>query len=393
MAGYDFITETGVIVPDTADIKAAVEAEFREALGERMSTAPDSPQGRLISTETAARAFVARNNALLANQINPNLATGVYLDALAALLGITRKQATKSIINNVRLTGTPLVKIAAGSRARSRAGDLFESSRDVVLDTAGRAIVDFVAVDTGAIACAQGDLSTLVDAVLGWETVYNSNAAVVGGDIQSDVSLRLERQMRLANQGISTMEAQISGLYAVDGVKSLSFQENISHDYQVINGIRMKPHSVWACVHGGLDADIAMSLLKHKTDGAAWNGAVETVIIEPSADIPYTVLFDRPKEVKIDLHVTISKGTVEQVKTAIMQYASGKLEGERGLVVGGNVSPFELAGAINLFSTAIFVRSIKICRSGEPPAAAEITIAPDELPSITEENISVTINT
>jgi hypothetical protein len=214
----------------------------------------------------------------------------------------------------------------------------------------------------------------------------------VGEAEQSDVSLRLERQVRLANQGISTMEAQISGLYGVSGVKSLSFLENISHNFETVEGIYMKPHSVWACVYGGSNADIAMSLLKNKTDGAAWNGAVSTTVIEPYAQIPYSVLFDRPKDVPIRISVTVRRGTVDQVKTAIMQYANGEIDGERGFIVGGDVSPFELAGAINLYRPEIFVKSLLVARGSGTLAATEILIAKNEIPSVKAENINVIVD-
>lgn len=392
MADYNFIVDNGVIVPDTADIKTAVEQEFKTALGERMSTAPDTPQGRLISVETDARTAVVRNNAQLANQINPNLAVGIFLEAISAFLDIGRNPASYSVIPGVEVTGIPLTQVAQGSRARSRTGDVFAAVSTVTLNSAGRAVVDFVAVETGPVTCVPGDLVTVVDAVLGWETVYNSNAAVPGEAEQSDVSLRLERQVRLANQGISTMEAQISGLYGVPGVKSLSFLENISHNFETVEGIYMKPHSVWACVHGGTDADIATSLLNEKTAGAGWNGAVSVTVTEPHAEIPYTVLFDRPKDVPIKISVTVRRGTVEQVKSAILQYANGEIDGERGFIVGGDVSPFEIAGAINLYRTEIFVKSLLVARGNDPLTANQVVIAKNEIPSITNGNIVVVID-
>lgn len=392
MADYNFIADNGVIVPDTADIKEGVEQEFKTALGVRMSTAPDTPQGRLISAETDARTAVVRNNAQLANQINPNLAVGIFLEAISAFLDIGRAPASHSVIPGVEVTGIPLTQVAQGSRARSRAGDVFATASAVILNSSGRAVVDFVAVETGPVTCVPGDLSTVVDAVLGWETVYNGNAAVPGEDRQSDESLRLKRRVRLANQGISTMEAQISGLYGVPGVKSLSFLENISHSFETVEGIYMKPHSVWACVHGGANAGVAMSLLKNKTDGSGWNGAVSVTVIEPNAEIPYTVLFDRPKDVPIKISVTVRRGTVDQVKTAIMQYANGEIDGERGFIVGGDVSPFEIAGAINLYRTEIFVRKLLVSRGGDPLAATEVSIAKNEIPTIKAEDIAVILD-
>ncbi|MEF9678894.1 baseplate J/gp47 family protein [Pectobacterium aroidearum] len=391
---YSYIEETGVVVPDASDIKEGVETEFKGALGENMSTAPDTPQGRLISGEVSARRAVAVNNATLANQINPTLATGVFLESICALLGITRKSESPSVISGVLLTGIPLTEIPAGSRARSDSGDYFATTQRVVLDTSGRATVDFSSVELGAITCPAGGLITVVDAVLGWETVSNINAAVPGEARQSDIALRTQRQLRLARQGISTVEAQISGLYESDGVHSLAYLENISHEFATIDGIYMKPHSVWACVYGGADAEIAASLLKNKTDGAGWNGSVSVTVIEENAEIPYTVLFDRPTEVPITVVARVRKGQsslnpATVVPDAMLQYAAGELDGERGFVVGGNVSPFELAGAVSMLQAGVFVQQVLISRDGETPDAREIDIVKNEIPTLTRENITV----
>lgn len=394
---YEYINSTGVVVPDTADIKSEVEQEFKAALGDSMSTADDTPQGRLIAAETSARRSVAENNALLANQINPKDSVGVFLESICAWLDIERKEESASTIASVTLGGIPLVEIPAGSRARSADGDLYATTRAVVLDTAGQGSVDFVAVETGALTCPVGGLTTIIDPVLGWETVYNSNAAVPGTAAQSDEALRLQRELRLASQGISTVEAQISGLYGVEGVRSLSYLENTSHDYQTIEGITMKPHSVWACVYGGADDDIAMSLLRNKTDGSGWNGAVSVTVTEPNAEIPYTVQFDRPKEVSITVQVTVRRGQstvnpTEAIPEALMQYASGEIDGERGFVVGANVSPFELSGAINIIHPEIFVRNVLISRKGSALSAGEIEIMRNEIPVLDASNVTVVID-
>lgn len=395
---YNFIEDTGVIVPDTSDIKTNVEEEFKAALGQEMSTAGDTPQGRLISTEVSARRAVAINNAQLANQINPNEATGIYLDAVCALLGITRAAPEKSIIPGVTLRGIPLTPVAAGSRARSTSGDIFLSVSDVTFSSGGVATVDFIADQAGSVSCAVGALNRVVDAVLGWETVYNDTAAVVGSDEQTDVALRSERKLRLANQGISTMEAQISNLYGLENVHSLSFLENISHEFQTIENIYMKPHSVWACVYGGTDEDIAASLLQNKTDGAAWNGAVSVTIIEVNSGIPYTVLFDRPTEVPISVQVTIRKaqGTSDPsvaIPAALLAYAAGEIDGEIGFVVGENVSAFELAGAVSRVQPGYFVQRVLISRAGIALTSDEIVISKNEIGILKKELISVIIIT
>lgn len=393
---YEYIESNGVILPDTSKIKADVENEYKNALGQNISTAPDSPQGRLISTEVSARRAVALNNALLANQIHPDFASGLFLESICALLDIEREGATASVIPNVRLTGIPLTQIAAGARAKTRNGDIFRTAKTVILNSSGSAEVDFIADEAGPTQCSVGSLNKIIDAVLGWETVYNSNQAIVGKNEQSDTSLRLKRKARLANQGISTVEAQIGELYGIEGVHSLAFLENISDRTEIVDGIKMKPHSIWACVHGGADEAIAKALLNNKTDGAGWNGETTVTIIEENAQIPYTVLFDRPQQVPIDVNVVIRKSIGladinEAIIDALLAYADGEIDGERGFVVGENVSAFELAGAINIKHPGIFVKQILISRDDDPVTNNEIIINKNEIATLDRANITITI--
>lgn len=365
MAGYKYISETGVIVPDAADLRDEVVAEWRSAFGNDLQVTPDTPQGVMITAETSARIETLRINAANANQINPDLAGGDYLDALCSLLGLQRAIATRSLVRGVVLGGQPGTIVPAGVRARTTSDQLFESVGGVVLDATGLGLIDFQSVEFGPVQCSAGSLTNVVDSVLGWETVTNPAEGIPGTPEQSDESLRDLRRRTLARQGISTVEAQVSDLNALPGVRSIQFRENISATTQVIDGISMVAHSVWACVDGGQDAAIAASLLTNKTDGAAWNGAVVVSVLEPFSGQTYTVKFDRPTPVPMLIRFTVRRGSALvdpqiAVRDAAMSYVNGLIPGERGFVVGGNVSPFELAGAVSYFIPGLFVAKVEV---------------------------------
>jgi len=71
----------------------------------------------MITAEVEARDNVARNNADLANQINPDLAGGVFLDAIWSLTAGGRIAATRSTLQGVVLTGQAGTVIRSGARA------------------------------------------------------------------------------------------------------------------------------------------------------------------------------------------------------------------------------------------------------------------------------------
>lgn len=396
MAEYQYIETTGLIVADTADLLSEVENEFRVALGADIVTAPSTPQGALITAETIARSDVMRNNAGVANQINPNLAGGVFLDAIWALTGGQRLAATFSYISSVELLGVAGTFIPAGSLASLIDGTLFESVSDVTLDGSGEGVVDFQAVESGPIAANPGALNQVVSAVLGWDSVTNPNAAVLGRLEESDVSSRMRRKNTLSLQNVALPEAIVSALYDTANVRSLQFRENPTDTDATIDGIFLLKHSVWACVDGGTDLDVATTLLANKSFGANWNGAVSVDVVEPVSGQTYEVKFDRPTPVPVQVRLTVRNlssllDPVAAVRQAILDYAAGLLEGEAGLVVGADVSAFEMAGAVNRQAPGIYVQSCEVSLVSPVSWVTEIDIALDEIAALLEGNIGVTV--
>lgn len=357
---YQYINSTGVIVPDTSAILSEVQTEFQTAFGSDLIVTPDTPQGVLITAEAIARDQEVNNNAALANQINPNIAGGVFLDAIMALTGMQRTPATKTAVIGVNLAGVPGAVIPQGSQASTSANDLFESDSGVTIGLDGTATVNFSSVEYGPVPCTIAALTTIVTNVLGWETVMNPAAGILGTETQSDQQTRVLRSNTLAFQGVALPVAITSALYATDGVRSLSFLENISANTQTIQGIVMVGHSIYACVDGGTDTDVAAALLENKSSGCNWNGNTSVTVIEPASGQPYTVLFDRPEVIGILVKVTTSNGNSNNITQAILDYANGLIAGLAGFVVGADVSPFEIMGGISAEYPSYYISNVQI---------------------------------
>lgn len=397
MADYAFINETGVIVPDTSDLLGEVRAEYRTAFGEDLDTSPETPQGVLIAAETEARDAVARNNATLANQINPNIAGGVFLDAIWKLTGGARFVATPTRIWGVTLTGVPGALIPEGAQARvGPDGELFQLTSAVNLDVSGNGVGVFQSIRFGAFPVAIGALNTIVTAVLGWETVSNPYVAEVGTAAESDAASRRRRRVTLALQGVALTEAIVSGLYNIPGVKSLAFRENPTNAPVTIEGVNLVAHSVYACIDGGLDTDIALMLLRKKSLGAAWNGTTTIDVVDPVSGQDYEVKFSRPEEVQIYLQITVKAGAPfpdvpATIRAAVLNYANGDQTDEDGFIVGGDVSAFEIASAVNREAAPITVTNLTMSTDGVTYSTATIPITIAQVARVLEGNIAVTV--
>ncbi|AZD85018.1 Phage-related protein [Pseudomonas chlororaphis subsp. aureofaciens] len=368
MASFEYITSTGVVVPDTAEIQAEVISEWKASFGQDLDVGPETPQGVMITAEVETRDNVARNNADLANQINPDQAGGIFLDAIWSLTRGGRLAATRSQAVGVVLGGQPGTIIQAGARASVEgSGDLFELADTVIIGPNQEAIGAFQSVEFGPIKAAATQLKNIVTGVLGWETVSNPANAIEGRLQESDIAARRRRRNTLALQSVAMPEATISRLYDTEGVDSLSFRENITNTPQTIDGVLLKPHSVYACVDGGSDQAVAEALLASKSLGSGWNGAVTVNVLNEASGQTYVVQFDRPQVVPVFIRVTAKYNNVDGqtiIPNAVMRYVNGGLEGDPGFVVGNDVSPFELAGAVNQVEPRIFVRLVEISTDG-----------------------------
>jgi hypothetical protein len=400
---YKYIEPQGVIVPDTSVISDMVIEEYKDVFGQDLITTPNTPQGTLIAAEIQARDGIAINNSLLANQINPNLAGGIFLDAILALTGSQRTAATFSTVVGT-VTGVVGTIIPAGSQAQETVGQkIFQTTTMVTIPVGGSIDVTFQALDPGPVGVTPGTLTQIVSLVIGWETVTNANAAVLGTNTQSDDAARGFRKATLGVQGMGLAVSILSGIYAVPNVKSATFRENIANIVTVIDGVTMQPHSIYLCVDGGTDLDIATTLVARKNAGAAYtNGAgipVTVPFTEPFSGQVMSIKFDRPTPVPILVRVTIKANTSlsdpqTSVKNAIVDYANGLIPGEPGFTVGTSVSPYELSGAINYYNRAIFVTLVEISYGPPDPLSYVTTTLPIaifEIATISASNITVII--
>lgn len=288
---YTYIDSTGLVEVAADVIQAQVTAEYVAAFGADLVVpdadnlqASSTPQGLLINAETQARIAVADNNAALANQINPSVAGGVFLDAIMALTGSTREPATQSIVY-ASINGTAGTVIPVGSLASETASGLayqYQTYEQITIGVDGyTSSVRFDSVLFGEIPCDAGSLTTIISNVIGWDSISNSLApSPLGSDVQTDASARLSRRTQIAGQGSSTAGAIISAVSKSftdgGGSGSVIFLENVANTTLTVNGVSMVAHSIYVCVYSNLTS-------------AQMNGTKSTVTATLTGT-PYTII-------------------------------------------------------------------------------------------------------
>lgn len=389
MANYNYIVDTGVIVADTADVLSDVEAEFRAALGANINLAASTPQGSLVAAEAIARSSVMRNEARIANTINPNVSFGTFLDAICALMGIERGSDLSTFGYGVQVTGRSQTRISTGSRVQTPAGAIFTVMSDVTIPAGGVATIDIKSQEYGNIPLPVGNL-IIIDGTIGWSgaKVIASTRVDPGSRQMSDAELKNARVNRLAIQGRNSTMAIKAYVSAVPNVTSVNVIENNTGAVQVVNGVSFTlPYAVWVCVAGNPDKQaVADALWAAHNGGTPWDyGAVNNgvpvdgpngvPVRDPASGRKYVVKWTTPIMYDGYVNVTVQQGSSsvapEAIQNAVVNYAQGKVEGEEGLVVGASLSAFEVAGAIAREIPGIYIKLCQVaCVAAGSPAPA-----------------------
>lgn len=396
---YEYVTSSGLIVPDTSTVLDQVTQDFKNALGQDLDTTPETPQGRLIQLMTDYRTNTLALNALNANQINLRYATGRFLDAIGAFYGLKRITAisTRVLVN---VTGVANTVIPQGSQAQTTVGDIFYAENDITIGVNGSATGYFLSLETGQIPCEINTLTQIVNAVLGWETITNPSSASIGKDVESDTDFRIRIQ-NSRYRGISLLQSIKTKISQIENVKSLWAYDNYTSSTITYDGVSIPAHSICVVVDGGQNSEIARALFEAKTGGTGYtaitNQDVQETVTDGAFGVPYVVTFNRPEAVnfKISLQVKninyVGSDLVADVKQAVMDWANGFVEGVDGLKIGQDVSPFEISAAVSEQIPELYVKNCKIALVGGSWTTNELTFTISQVGQILSSNISVTV--
>lgn len=390
-SNYTYLDNSGIIVPDTSTIKENVQTEFQNALGLELSLEDSTPQGRLIDNETDARSQVVENNALVANLFNIRMSYGLALDALGANFGLERQAATSSSVI-ATVTGTYGTVIPAGAQASTQAGYIFYAENNITIPESGTTTGTFLSVDKGEIPCPAGSLTKIIDGTFGWETITNADPAILGQVQESDASFKSKFDNNGLFTGSSILEDYKNELSKVENVISSFVYDNGSNQTITYDTVSIAPHSVYACVDGGNDYDVAYALFRRKSAGSGWAGTDVTRTVQDSVyGVDYQVSFDRPDVITIYYNCEFEGGTSsasdpeQAVADAILNYTNT-------LKVGDDVLPLQVAYAINQAVSGISLTRLQLGTDPNNLSTTDVVIRINQVAKTTSANITVTMN-
>lgn len=399
MAQLIFDGDSGVVVPTTSEVRADLVTRIREAFkvsgsNIELNTEPSSPMGQLIDALTAEIEAKNAEIAFLSNQLSPTLATGVWLDQLAALYMLERKVSEPTAVV-CAVTGLQGTKIPFGAMVQDSLNRQFRylSTEGLTIGSDGTAEGTFYCTEHGAIEVAANTVNRIVTVVAGWDTVNNAEAGVVGRDRESDAELRERMRASVSINARGSLAAIKSALAAIDGVLDVEVLENATNTPVTKYGVSMVSHSIAVCIVGGEDEDIAEALYRKKDVGCATNGSTKVTYVDPDypeQEYEYSII--RPSTVAFKIQITcyassLPATTQATLRSALIADFNGQGSNSR-IGMAQVVYSNRFWAAIIAVDASVPLTSIEIGLGDSPTYSTSVTVNGSQEPTITAADIT-----
>lgn len=285
---------------------------MRQIYGSDINVDANSPDGQLLNIVAQVAADMWEVLARINSGMDPDQAIGTILDSRAAINGVVRQGATRTI-QNVDVTVTqaltlPGTDAASPFTVSDDNGNQFQLISSYAFGAAGTQTLAFQAVQTGAIETTIGGLTNIVTPIAGVAGVNNSVAATsIGKDQESDASLRIRRAKSVSLPSQGFIEGLVGALTDIEGVRQAIVLENITN---ATDGNGIPAHSIWAIVDAdsSLNADVADAIYKKRNAGCGMKGAISVPVSRPGGGT-INILFDHPTPVTLYISLTIAAVT------------------------------------------------------------------------------------
>lgn len=407
MAGTNltFDPATGLVAPETTEIREAVAADwigaFRENGCPDLEASPSTPAGQLIDAETAE--IEAKNAQLLflSSMFDPFTSVGRWQEALGNIYFISRKLSEPTIVT-CQLTGLNGTVIPYGSLVKNAAGYTFACNTPVTIGADGLAQTTFRLIEAGPIEVPAHSVNSIVTVIPGWDTVDNQAAGVVGRDIETRAEFEARRFASVAANAHGSVGALYGTIANLPGVLDVQVLENIGPLPVEKFGVTVPGHGVTICVYGGEDADIAEAIYTKKDNGADTGGNTEvTHVATDYHGATYRYLIMRPTPINFWVKVilgqrnTITTAVLTALKQAIVDDFYGRNLNSRNSRVGLASTVY----ASRFYCPALAVEgvmnilSIEIALSEDRPDSYSdlIVVNGDQEPTLALDNIDIEI--
>lgn len=291
-----YFGDAGFVPPAEADIVTGLWADWNAAFGGGLNQSLSTPAGQIISSMAALIGEANNQAALLANSMDPAFASGRMQDGIARIYFLARNPAQATTVTATCI-GLPGVIIAVGALAQATDGNTYSCTTAGTIPVSGTIDLPFACNVTGPIACPAASLTTIYQTLIGWDSISNANAGVVGNVVESRVAFESRRQLSVSLNSVGMLPSVRAAVLQVPGVLDAYTTENTTGSPLVVGGVTIAAHSLYVSVVGGNLQAVAQAIWSKKPPGCGYTGGTTQTVYDTSAPYgspgqPYSVSFD-----------------------------------------------------------------------------------------------------
>lgn len=320
------LTDQGFIAPRAADLLKEIRDAYEQKTGLTIDWSSDVFLGVITAVISDRAGDLSEMLQAVADSRNPDNATGKALDTISAIVGVTRQQATYSMVD-LGLVGDSGTVVPAGSEVEGDDGTLWYTNNDVSLATGTLAFVTASPAEKGHIDAPLGTITKINNPVSGWDSVTNTGAANPGRERETDSALRLRRQESLQIPGAGSVNAMRANILQVDGVQAAVVIDNPSDSATVIEGVALDPHSFAVVVYPSLtilqQSELARKIYELAPAGIKSMGPESAQVVGLDGHAK-TVRWSIATEVECDVEIKIwgvdAASVEDEIKDKVEEY-------------------------------------------------------------------------
>lgn len=333
-------TALGFIAPPEPEVLAGVQDDWNTAFGGNLNPGLTTPQGQLASTQAAIIGEKNTTFVYFTNQVDPAYATGRMQDAIANIYFLERLPAQPTTVT-ATVTGLAGTVIPEGALAQDDAGYLYTLTDAITIPAGGTTTGEFANTATGPIPCSTGTLTTIYQAIPGWDTITNLADGVLGRDVETRGAFEERRAASVAGNSRGMIQSIQGAVLSVENVLDCFAYQNDTNAPVTYRGVTIPANAIYVAAVGGDNNDVAEAIWSKKSPGCSYYAGNTSVVVYDTSDgysdpyPSYTVEFERPAESSIQFYVNLVDSTqvpsdaVTQVQDAIIAAFAGDDGGTR----------------------------------------------------------------
>jgi uncharacterized phage protein gp47/JayE len=370
-------TETGLVLPQESATLAGAQSDINAAFGGKLNPALNTPQGQLASSLSA---IVSNNNdqfAEFVNQIDPDTNDGFMQDAIARIYFLNRSPGAPTVVQCLCIGSLGTV-IPVGAQARDNSGNVYLCTQAGTIPVGGSITLPFANAVVGPIACPANTLSTIYQAIPGWDTINNPADGVVGSNVETAAEFRVRRDQSVALNAHGSLPSIYAAVFDVTGVIDAYATENVTGAPIVVGptNFTLLPHSFYVAATGGVASAVANAIWTKKDLGANMNGNTTVVVTDNSGySFPkptYNITFEIPPAVAYNFIINIKNSAAlpSTIAADVTAAVAAQFNGVVGAVLPNGVIAMTSGARVRIGSlllAASFYGAVATCEGPAIP--------------------------